>query len=145
MDAGPANQFFVLDPGFHRGEDGAWKRSKRAIATGKDRRGRVATFGGPRAGHMRYSPPERPALLRCPRCAKVSQYDGRGESTEATEKPPTAAPDAPRHSVVNLSARELWDDPDGAERKFKEMLETLASASIPPQDVDDDEGLLHSD
>ena len=63
MDAGPSTQFFVLDAGFHK-NCGIWEKSRRALATGKDRRGRVATFGGPRAGHARYSPPERPASLR---------------------------------------------------------------------------------
>ena len=124
LDAGPRNQFFVLDPGFHKNGD-TWEMSRRAAVTGNDRRGRVATFGGPRAGHTRYSPPERPALLRCPRCDWVSEYNGEGESLEVAAAPSEPPSGAMEGDSFGISASEWWKDPQGAARRTLGILRSI--------------------
>ncbi len=133
MDAGVSNQFFVLDSGFHE-IDSVWEKSARSLTTGRDRRGKIATFGGPRKGVARYSPPERPVLLRCPRCNRISDYWGEGESREAINKPLTdskeavdarSAADAERHIVFRMNAAEYWANPEDEGRRAAEFFRNL--------------------
>ena len=129
MDAGPNNQLFVLDLGFHKNGD-TWEISHRAEVMGSDRRKKLTTFAGPRTADARYSPPERPALFRCPRCSWVSAYNGEGEPPEAA-----AAANEPPSSTTNgdsftINASEWWKDPRGYGRRAFESLKKL----FPPQD-----------
>ena len=124
MDAGPKNQMMVLDLGFHKSGD-TWGMSPRAMVTGEDRRGRITTFGGPRVGYARYSPPERPALLRCPRCDWVSEYNGEGESQEVAAAPSEPPPSATNGRSFSISASEWWKDPQGAARRLSGFLRSI--------------------
>ena len=128
MDAGPKNQMMVLDLGFHKSGD-TWGMSPRAMVTGEDRRGRITTFGGPRVGYARYSPPERPALLRCPRCDWVSEYNGEGESPEVADAPSEPSSGATNRDSFSISASEWWDDPPRSAHRAWSALRRM----FPPQ------------
>lgn len=140
MDGYVEVQLFVLDVGFHKNQQsGVWEKSNRAKQpnrakgfksaelAGADRRGRVATLGGPRKGVVRYSPPERPALLRCPRCDWVSPYHGEGEAPEAIASSAALAArmqlaelQQEDQAVFSIEAREWWNM-SAAERDSKWM------------------------
>ena len=126
--AGPNNQLFVLDLGFHKNGD-TWEISDRAEVMGSDRRKKLTTFAGPRTADARYSPPERPALFRCPRCSWVSAYNGEGEPPEAADAPSEPSSGATNRDSFSISASEWWDDPPRSAHRAWSALRRM----FPPQ------------